>query len=273
MQDILVHATQYDRWTSSTRYAAHLAGKLRASITTVWCEPPVDAVVVGDVGAVVALAAVAAPSHVEAARAVASRFSSWSASQGSVHADWLVCEIEPDVALQQLARWHDLVVLGRGRNVPWGSEAALAEILVKTQTPCLIVPEDGHAEFRLRTAAIAWNGSAAASAAVHDAMPLLGLCERVVVLSGVRASTLASRQPKLDLARLLERRGIHAEWTELDETSSESIGETLLEEAAGAQADLLVMGAFGRSRLSEWVLGGVSRHMLMHSTIPVLMRH
>jgi nucleotide-binding universal stress UspA family protein len=273
MRDILVHATRYDRWTPSTLYAAHLAGRLRASITAVWCEPPVDAVVVGDVGAVVALSAVAPASHLDAARAVAGRFSSWAASQGAPHADWLVCKIEPDLALQQLARWHDLVVLGQERNAPWGSEAALAETLVKSQKPCLIVPEDGHAEYRLRKAAIAWNGSAAAAAAVHDALPLLGLCERVVVLSGARAPAIASPQPRLGLSRFLDRHGIEAEWFELDETSSEPVGEALLQEATSAQADLLVMGAFGRSRLSEWVLGGVTRHMLMHSAIPVLMRH
>lgn len=273
MRDILVHATQHDRWTPSTQYAAHLAGRLRASITAVWCEPPIDAAVMGDVGAVVALVAVAPSSHVDAARSVGARFTSWTASQGAPHADWLVCEIEPDVAIQHLARWHDLVVLGQGRNAPWGSEAALAEILVKTQKPCLIVPEGGRAEYRLRTAAIAWNGSAVAAAAVHDAMPLLSLCERVVVLSGARPPALAPRQPRFDLTRFLERHGVVAEWVELDETSSEPAGEALLQEALNVQADLLVMGAFGRSRLSEWVLGGVTRHMLMHSPMPVLMRH
>jgi nucleotide-binding universal stress UspA family protein len=273
MRDILVHATQYDRWTPSTQFAAHLAGRLRASITAVWCEPPVEAAVMGDVGAVVALAAVAPPSHVEAARSAAARFTSWTASQGAPHADWLVCETEPDLAIQHLARWHDLVVLGQGRNAPWGSEAALGEILVKTQKPCLIVPEDGRAEHRLRTGAIAWNGSAAAAAAVHDAIPLLSLCERVVVLSGARPPAIASRQPRFDLSRFLERHEIGAEWIELDETSSESAGEGLLQEAGSVQADLLVMGAYGRSRLSEWALGGVTRHMLMHSPMPVLMRH
>ena len=273
MRDILVHATRYDHWTPSTLYAAYLAGRLRASITAVWCEPPVDAVVVGDVGGVVSLAAVAPASHLDAARAVADRFTGWSASQGAAHAEWLVCETEPDLALQQLARWHDLVVLGQGRNAPWGSESALAEILVRSQKPCLIVPEDVHVEHRLHKAAIAWNGSAAASAAVHDAIALLGLCEHVVVISGARPPGMASRQPRLDLPRFLERHGVRAEWTELDETSSQPAEEALLEEATTAQADLLVMGGFGRSRLSEWVLGGVTRHMLRHSPIPVFMRH
>ncbi|MDR0181979.1 universal stress protein [Lysobacter arvi] len=272
MRDILVHATQYDRWTPSVRHAAELAGRLRASLTAVWCEPPVDAVVAGDVGALVALAAVAPPIHVDRARAVASRFGSWSASLGAAHSDWLVCELDPVFAIQQLARWHDLVVLGGGRNTPWGSDAALAEMLVRTQSPCLVVPEDRDPPFRLRRAAIAWNGSTCAAAAVHDAIPLLTLCEKVFVLSGEHAGQ-ASRQPKFDIGRYLDRHGIAHDTIALDDNAAESAGEVLLQEATAVQADLLVMGAFGRSRLSEWVLGGVSRHMLAHCTIPMLMRH
>lgn len=272
MRDILVHATQYEQWTPTVRYAAELAGRLRASLTSVWCEPPVDAVVAGDIGALVALAAVAPPIHVEQARAAAPRFDSWSASLGAAHSDWLVCELDPVFAIQQLARWHDLVVLGGGRNTPWGSEAALAEILVRTQSPCLVVPQDRHTEFRLRRAVVAWNGSTCAAAAVHDAIPLLALCEKVFVLSGEHSGQ-ASRQPKFDIGRYLDRHGIAHEVIALDDNASESAGEILLQEASAVQADLLVMGAFGRSRLSEWVLGGVSRHMLTHCTIPMLMRH
>ena len=89
----------------------------------------------------------------------------------------------------------------------------------------------------------------------------------------MRHPAAASRQPRFDLTRFLERHGVVAEWVELDETSSDSAGEALVQEALSVQADLLVMGAFGRSRLSEWVLGGTTRHMLMHSPMPVLMRH
>ena len=56
-------------------------------------------------------------------------------------------------------------------------------------------------------------------------------------------------------------------------TQSNTTGGALLSAAMAANVDLLVMGAFGHSRTREWVLGGVSRHMLAHSPIPLLMQH
>lgn len=274
MRDILVHSTRYDAWSNSTQYAAQLAARLKASLTGVWCHPPTDAVVAGDVGAMVALAAAAPNPALEAAAKAATSFRNWASSLGVAHSDWLVCEADASVALRQIGHWHDLIVLGAGQDQPWGSEPALAEILVTSQLPCLIVPESRLAAPRFDRIAVAWNGSTAALRAMHAALPLLAQAGHVVVLVGGKSGLppIQSRLANFDLDRYCERHGLAVERVRLN-PSEDRTGATLLHAALTVNTDLLVMGAFGRTRLSEWILGGVSRHMLGHSPIPMLMRH
>ena len=118
--------------------------------------------------------------------------------------------------------------------------------------------------------AIAWNDGAEAARAVAGALPFLEAAETVHVLS---AETWRMRADvSLDLVRYLEWRNIacprHAVTSEC-----EPVGAALLDAAAGIGADLLVMGGYGRTRLSELVLGGVTRHVLAHSRLPVLISH
>jgi nucleotide-binding universal stress UspA family protein len=75
----------------------------------------------------------------------------------------------------------------------------------------------------------------------------------------------------LPLRAWLARQGVTVEWERFDD--SPHTGKALLDEARAMDADLLVMGAWGRSRLSELVLGGATRHVLDHTHLPVLMAH
>jgi len=78
--------------------------------------------------------------------------------------------------------------------------------------------------------------------------------------------------PAADICLHLARHGVNAEAASLKATDME-VGDILLSRIADGDADLLVMGAYGRSRLREIVLGGASRHILDHMTVPVLMSH
>jgi nucleotide-binding universal stress UspA family protein len=274
MRDILVHATRYDEWSNSTRYAARLAALMKGALTGLWCVPPTDAVVAGDVGAMVAIAATRPNPQLEAAAAVEENFHNWASSLGVAHSDWLVCEADAADALRHAGQWHDLLVLGAGKDARWGSEPALAEILVSTHMPCLIVPEGREQSPRLECVAVAWNASVAALRALHSALPLLMRAGRIVVLAGGKGAVpgAPSFMPGFDLDRYWQRHGLVAEKIVLEPMVG-AAGPALMEAALAANADLLVLGAFGRTRLSEWMLGGVSRHMLEHSAIPLLMRH
>lgn len=164
-------------------------------------------------------------------------------------------------------RLADLVVVG-GRSAEAGFSAALEAAIFGTGRPLLMVPE--QAPERLGgSIAIAWDGTLGAARAAGAALPMLGRAEKVIVLTadmekfGAKPSALAD---------YLAEHGIDARtWAFLPD--DRKLGEQLLAEAEEAGADMLVMGAYGHSRLREMVLGGVTQSVTAKATIPVLMAH
>ncbi|UNK49819.1 universal stress protein [Lysobacter sp. S4-A87] len=274
MRDVLIHLATHHEWDYSALFAGRLSARLKASLTGALCCPPVAAAMAGDVGGMVAMAAVRPPPDLDALEGKRRRFGSWASSMGVSHSDLLICQTDANYALQSLARWHDLLVLPAGDSVPWGSEPALAEILVTSQAPCLVVPEGCQSSAEGECIAVAWDGSQAAAGALHAALPLLDRAKRIVALVGKNMQPpAAARMPHVDLERQLARHGLSCVREPVELGHHETDGAALLHAALGVNADLIVLGAFGRTRLSEWVLGGVSRYMLEHSPLPILMRH
>ena len=139
--------------------------------------------------------------------------------------------------------------------------------------PVLMVPNEGlHSGIGSRVV-VAWNGRREATRAAFDALPLLQQAKEVKVLWIDPASgdedggTFAAT----DLCAALARHGITCE--AVAAASDGNVGATLLSRAVEQRADLLVMGCYGHSRLTEFVFGGATRHILRHMTIPVLMSH
>jgi nucleotide-binding universal stress UspA family protein len=155
---------------------------------------------------------------------------------------------------------------------PAGTETAdlIEAVLFGSGRPVLIVPfRPGSTQ--LRTALVAWDEGRPAARAVADALPLLALAERVevVTVGDVRGDrTRDSRH----LVRHLARHGIEARMTNLVRNHG-SVAGTLLAHAVDVQADLIVMGGYGHSRLREIVLGGTTRRILQTMMVPVLMAH
>jgi nucleotide-binding universal stress UspA family protein len=132
--------------------------------------------------------------------------------------------------------------------------------------PVLVLPQGGHAGELGSTVLIAWNGSREAARAVHDALPFLQASERPVVLCAIGEGALAG----LDRAvAMLERHKVRVRPEQLQGADAHA-GEILLAQAVAHEADLLVMGAYGHSRLRELILGGATRHLLRHAQLPVL---
>jgi nucleotide-binding universal stress UspA family protein len=103
-------------------------------------------------------------------------------------------------------------------------------------------------------------------------LPLLRGAGHVELIEVVEGSPSAEARTSLrDAQAWLARHGIAAE-ARLEPVAGD-VGETLLSRAADASADLLVMGAYGHARVREWVLGGATRHLLAHMTLPTLMAH
>ena len=177
---------------------------------------------------------------------------------------------EEDV-VARCGRLSDLVVLGRpvsDREMP--SVMTLNAALMESGRPLLIAPPqmpDGMA----RRVAVAWNGSAEAVRAVSAALPFLSTAEQVHVFAAQESEDDPVRAP-CELRAYLSWHGISAESHKFSASTSHA-GEVLLSEAAKLNCDLVVMGAYTHSRLRQLILGGVTRHMLHHATVPVLMTH
>ena len=134
-------------------------------------------------------------------------------------------------------------------------------------------PNDARpAQKGLGTVLLAWDGSRSAAAAVAAALPALTAARKVIVLTVLNEKASARAGASQDLIRHLERHGVAAEPMEFDSAGAR-IGSVLDHVALRAEADLLVMGAFGTSRAREFVLGGATRSMLEAPPVPVLLAH
>jgi nucleotide-binding universal stress UspA family protein len=173
------------------------------------------------------------------------------------------------------ARTADLVVAAQ-RDWHWSVSAEFDvgdRLAVAAGRPVLMIPNEGVHSGIGSKVVVASNGRREATRAAFDALSLLQQAEQVKVLAvdplseGQDAGAFAAS----DLCVALARHGIACE--AVAAASDGNVGATLLSRAIEYRADLLVMGCYGHSRLSELVFGGATRHILGHMAIPVLMSH
>jgi nucleotide-binding universal stress UspA family protein len=175
------------------------------------------------------------------------------------------------------ARYVDLAVIGQTDpdEIPLGATGDLPErVILGAGRPALVVPYAGRFETIGERVLLAWNATREATRAANDALPLLQRAKRVTVLSVNPRSGPAGHGaiPGADIGLHLARHGVRAEVSSIS-TDEVAIDDMLLSQAADSGADLIVMGAYGHSRLGELVLGGATRHILRQITVPVFMSH
>ena len=201
-----------------------------------------------------------------------------TASLRGLSVEWrLIAEGLPEADAALHARYVDLTILGQ-LNPDRGDLDLIRprpeQVAFASGRPVLVVPYAGDFEVVGRRVLIGWNASREATRAVNDAMPLLMAADAVTVLT-IDAREGADRHgelPGADISLHLARHGVTAE---IERTVSAGIGpgEVLLSRAADLGADLLVIGAYGHSRVRELLLGGATRSILQSMTLPVLMSH
>jgi nucleotide-binding universal stress UspA family protein len=151
-------------------------------------------------------------------------------------------------------------------------QSCLESIIFGSGKPTLVVPERSASRFELRTAVVAWDFSRTAARAVADALPLLQGAKqvRLVTISGEKS--IDSRRSAEELAKNLARHGVEVT---LDKVASKgaSIGEALESCVRSFDADMLVMGAYGHTRLREFILGGATRSLLAKPPVPIFFSH
>ncbi|ALG71541.1 universal stress protein UspA [Azospirillum thiophilum] len=189
--------------------------------------------------------------------------------------DWSVEEGDHVELLTERASYADLVVVAQSAAVRAGERVSLHHIPdrlpLETGTPVLVLPPGLPATAPIgRNALIAWKNSRESACAVRAAMPFLETAESVIVLCvdppGQRTSEAAA------LVEWLHRHGITARPQSVIASGGE-VGDMILSCCADQGADLLVMGAYGHSRLRELVLGGATRSVLEGLSLPALLSH
>jgi nucleotide-binding universal stress UspA family protein len=174
-----------------------------------------------------------------------------------------------------LTRTFDLVVYSQASaeyRLPTGFGPE--DIVIASGRPMLVVPYAGEFASLGKRVLVAWDGTREASRALHDCLPLIAKAEAVTAIT-VSADPAGDRQIEMSLDRVvrhLERHGIAAKREETPRGDIRT-ADVLLSRASDIEADLIVAGAYHHSQLREAIVGGVSRELLDHMTVPVLMSH
>lgn len=172
------------------------------------------------------------------------------------------------------ARYADLAILGQPEpGTAADGDGHLAEnVILSSGRPALVVPYIGAGKRLGRRVLVAWDAGREAARAVNDALPLLRRADKVIVLVISPHKGNHGPEPGADIALHLVRNGVRAEAHQLT-AGDLSVSNVLLSRLVDLDIDLLVMGAYGHSRVREWMLGGVTREIFQHMTVPVLMSH
>jgi nucleotide-binding universal stress UspA family protein len=274
--DILVHVDQSPRAQMRLDIAAELARQHGAHLTALQVidvAMPVMAMGDGGGGAVIAeLMEQMRQSALVAGVQLKVAFEAALARDG-IMGEWRQVEGTTREILALHGRYADLLVLGQ--DDPESDSAGLLEAVVfDSGRPVLAIPFAGSFKTIGKRVLVGWNASREASRALHDALPLIAKAETATVFlaNPTRGLDGHGEEPGADIARHMVRHGLKVEVAKViaDDVPDSAL---LLNHASDMGADLLVMGAYGHSRLREFILGGMTRSLLREMTVPVLLSH
>jgi nucleotide-binding universal stress UspA family protein len=191
------------------------------------------------------------------------------AGQQSPTAQWLRQTGDEAYWVREHGRAADLLVVGHPAEDQGVSIDTIEAALVGTGRPVLIVPAAPLVSLP-ETIVIAWKAAPEAARAVTAAMPLLSKAKQILIVTVAEEEGLSDEEGAR-LRASLSWHGLNASNRHL-QPDRLGAAETLLS-AAAEEGALIVMGAYGHSRLREWVFGGFTEHVLRRAAVPVLMMH
>ena len=180
-------------------------------------------------------------------------------------------DLVKDTELGLLARLYDMTVLPRlnvASDVP--RMATLVSVMLRSGRPAMIAPPNPPQSVG-KSILIVWNGSIEGARALGFASPFLDQADRIHIISPSTRQT--SRLSPHELAVRLRNRGTNASLMPIDDDAPDPSGERILAIARELDADLLIRGAYTRSPLRQAFFGGVTRFLLEHSSISMLLAH
>jgi nucleotide-binding universal stress UspA family protein len=272
--ELLVHVARLPPQGAGLRAAVGLASRLGSRL---------DALHVVDLPAAAFTVPEAVPMQLDAvrqratdARAVAGDWADLLGANG-LEGTWRVGNGDTVTLLTHAAAGYDLLVMERSSTMRGDAPVGfgiVSRTVFGSSRGVLVVPEAAPVETLGEHVLVAWSGSRESALAVRSSLPLLRKATRVTVIDGTRAEDAGiCALPDTDICGWLDTHGVKAEVRRLDEGVQSAPGPALLDIAHAEKADLIVMGAWGRSRLSEMVLGGTTRYLFMQSDVPMLVAH
>lgn len=196
-------------------------------------------------------------------------------AQYAIAGEWRLAHHSDGERLMLHARHAGLAIVAPPRphaiNEAGDAFNVSAEIVLASGRPCLLLPPNWPSDPLGRRIVVGWNGSREATRALADAMYLLVGAESVltiVVDEPKTRSLLHGLEPGADICRHLVRYGVSVTLEQVPEAPA---GEMLLRKAKEFDADLVVMGAYGHSKITEVIFGGATRTILQHADIPALL--
>jgi nucleotide-binding universal stress UspA family protein len=274
---ILVHCNDSERLRRLVGVAAPLAAAFGARLVGVSVIPPVAVIPAGMPGAPDVIVIDEYAKAYRAANPTMKCAFEEAAAAHDVVAEWREEDAGSSTVARVVmrhARTADLVVaLQTASNRKGSRDLDIAERLaLECGRPVLIVPNTASPHPIPKRIVVGFTERREATRAVFDALPFLQRADKVMVIE-------VDPQPGSEIAEiraaLCETLSHHGVTCEEDTVASRhgNVGDALLACCERMQADLLVMGCYGHSRLREFVLGGASRHLLHGMTLPVLMSH
>ena len=274
IKDISVSLRMGEQDSPAEKYAISMAAALKAHVAGIaFAYDPVE--MMAQWGYMAAAVGEQWPDYKEQAAATLDGFSE-AADRAAISFERIMVPV--DLAnvgdrFGGIARRFDLSIVAQ----PEAEKAAVEKMIVSgaifdSGRPVIVVPYIQTAPFKLDRVMICWDNSRPAARAIADAMPLLGLARSTEVVTVVEDALNEDEPDRADIGQHLTRHGLSVNINRIVREKID-VASALLSHAADSGADLIVMGAYGHSRLREFILGGVTQSMLRSMTVPVLMSH
>lgn len=188
----------------------------------------------------------------------------------AVRVEWRSSMDFPREVIPKEARAADLLVIGQGMlpgDVVHSYDPGT--IVLAAGRPVLVVPPEID-RLELSRVLVAWKDTREARRAIRDALPLLKLADEVTIAVAKTPGSEDADAQLADVASYLERHDVRVA-QQIATVASADEEDLLLDLARQHRVNLIVAGAYGRTRLSEWIFGGVTRQLLLHSSVPCLL--
>jgi nucleotide-binding universal stress UspA family protein len=271
---ILVHVDTGRSVPARLKLSAGLAARFEAHVTGLHVRRPFQAPAFTDAGPAMDSLYRTYENAVKADETIAMAAFRESIGSTTLSSEWRVADGLVEEVMAAYARYADLVIVGQAEPDAMATTTPpdLAETVgMAGERPVLIVPHIGVTKPPGKTVMLCWNDTREAARAATAALPILKAADKTIILL-VDPKKDGDEQPGTGVARWLARHGVKAV-VQRDTAADSNVGGVILSRAADHDADLIVMGLYGHSRVREWVLGGASRTLLASMTVPLLVAH